>query len=252
MLVLSRRANESIVLPQLDISVTVLKVCGNFVKIGVQAPRDIEILRGEIVRDAHYDLRSGLHTLTRDEFHEWKNRLNALNLTAQLLQRQRAAGLREMAELTVQRLLAELQKFTAEAKCSAQSSATTTHYSVLLVEDDANERELLAGLLRMTGCKVSTVSDGLEAVEYLRTNAAPDVVLMDMQMPRCNGGDAIKRLRADPSLTGLRVFAVSACPPSEYGVTVGRDGVEHWFPKPLQAEEIAREIGRLTTKCVSV
>jgi response regulator RpfG family c-di-GMP phosphodiesterase len=66
----------------------------------------------------------------------------------------------------------------------------------LLIEDNVNERELLAGYLRSYGIETTTANDGQDALDYLSLHALPDVVLLDMQMPRCNGRCFIKKVRA--------------------------------------------------------
>ena len=114
----------------------------------------------------------------------------------------------------------------------------------LLVEDDANESELLAGFLRLSGFSVDTAADGCDALDYLAQHDQPDVVLLDMQMPRCDGRSTISAIRDNPQFQGLRVFAVSGKVPAELGVTVGPQGVDRWFRKPLNPQSLVRELKR--------
>jgi CheY-like chemotaxis protein len=106
-------------------------------------------------------------------------------------------------------------------------------YRALVVEDDDNERELLAGLLGMSGCACATAADGVDALEYLATHDRPDVVLLDMAMPRCDGPETLRRIRADDRLAGLKVFSVSSTNPRELCIPDGPGGFDAWFPKPL-------------------
>lgn len=77
-----------------------------------------------------------------------------------------------------------------------------------------------------------------------RRNAQPKVVLMDMSMPEMDGPTAIREIRNDRRFDGVQVFGVSGMKPSEVGLPAGAGGIDHWFQKPVNANEIAREIGR--------
>lgn len=240
MLVLSRRVDETIQLPEVGISLQILSVRGNRVKVGIQAPDNIRVLRGELGPEdvRRLQTRSSTHVLSREEFHSLRNRLNAISLALHLLERQREAGMQHEAETTLTRLLEQvdlIQGVIAE-------SSSRVELQALLVEDDTNERELLAGLLRMSGYNVVTARDGLDALEYLETHDRPDVVLLDMLMPRCDGPTTIERIRKNPNMVDLRVFAVSATSPSELGISTGAGGVDGWFAKPLNPETLARQI----------
>ena len=105
--------------------------------------------------------------------------------------------------------------------------------TALVVEDDENESALLAAVLQMNGFRVETASDGCHALDYLATHKQPDVVLLDMRMPRCDGPTTITAIRSNPRLSGLRVVAVSGSRSSEVGVSTGPQGVDRWFCKPL-------------------
>ncbi len=243
MLVLSRRVDETLELPDIGFSLQVLSVKGNRVKVGIQAPKDIRVLRGEFCPENVRKLptRSGTHVLSREEFHNLRNHMNAISLALHLFRRQRDAGLHDAAEATLNRLFEQL----GEVQGSFVTSNSPVGLQALLVEDDRNERELLAGLLRMSGYNVVTAGDGLDALEYLKTHDLPDVVLLDMRMPRCDGPTTIARIRKDPNMADLRVFAVSATRPSDLGVATGAGGVDGWFAKPLNPEVLARQIRRI-------
>jgi carbon storage regulator CsrA len=112
----------------------------------------------------------------------------------------------------------------------------------LIVEDDSQQRELLAGLLALYGCSCDTASDGLDALAYLTTHPRPDFVLLDLLMPRCNGGQMLHQVRGDPRFEGLKVIAVSGTPPTKLGIPTGPSGVDAWIPKPVDPKTLWQTI----------
>ncbi len=86
----------------------------------------------------------------------------------------------------------------------ALPAKTRRAWKALLVEDNANKSNLLAGYLRMTGFEVDTAGDGADALDYLRSHDRPDVVLLDMLMPRCDGPTTIGRIAAIPLSKGSK------------------------------------------------
>ncbi len=63
-------------------------------------------------------------------------------------------------------------------------------------------------------------------------------------MPRCDGPKTITAIRANPDFRGLRVYAISGTSPDALGVERGPQGVDRWFPKPLNPEVLVRELSR--------
>jgi CheY-like chemotaxis protein len=114
----------------------------------------------------------------------------------------------------------------------------------LLVEDNANERQLLAGYLRTSGFQVDTAGDGGAALDYLGGQREPDFVLLDMRMPNCDGPTVLRRIRRNPSLNHLKIFAVSGSSPATLGIPTGPDGVDRWFEKPVDPQFLVKEISR--------
>ena len=237
MLVLSRREDQQIVFPNLDVKLQVLQVKGKVVKLGIEAPSHIPIIRPEAADQR--DLEAYQQNFQPDlDRHQLRNRLNAINLGLRLFQKQTEMNLEDQAELTMQRVVEELQKLDQDigtAKNKVVEAAKKGSLRLLVVEDDDNERELLAGLLRLHGFLVETARNGAEALDYLDAQQMPDFVLLDMQMPQTDGASTIRQIRANDRLANLKVFAVSGTSPSEFGIL---DGYSGWFPKPLDPERL--------------
>ncbi len=112
----------------------------------------------------------------------------------------------------------------------------------LLVEDDRNERELLAGFLRQSGLNVDTAGDGSDALDYLGCHARPDVVLLDMGLPRVDGPTTVREIRRNPALAGIRIFGVTGHLPEEFGLELGPRGIDGWFQKPLDPMALLHQL----------
>jgi two-component system, chemotaxis family, chemotaxis protein CheY len=81
---------------------------------------------------------------------------------------------------------------------------------ILLVEDDPACRESLADLLAHEGYRVSTAPDGSEALRFLRDHDLPDLILLDIMMPRVNGFHFRAEQRQDARLADVPVIMLSA------------------------------------------
>jgi len=263
MLVLSRRPHEKIVFPHVGITVEVVSVSGQTVRVGVNAPREVLILRGEVPEKEDPARQGGprpaalaaeaaanaqlAEAQRRELNHRLRNRLNTANLAIHLAQKQLEIGENLSAEKTLERALVEFQTLDAELASqgiSAQHRTETPAPRALVVEDDANESVLLAEILRIAGFEVATAADGRCALDYLAEHQRPDVVLLDMRMPRCDGPTTISAIRSNPNLKGLRIVAVSGTQPAELGVPTGPLGIDRWFAKPLDPRRLVTELQR--------
>jgi CheY-like chemotaxis protein len=84
---------------------------------------------------------------------------------------------------------------------------------VLIVEDDADLREMMAQLLVLEGFQVATASNGREALDYLRrvhNGETPNLILLDLMMPVMDGWEFRRKQQADPRLAKLPVIVLSA------------------------------------------
>ena len=247
MLVLSRKKNQSIVFPNLGITVEIVQIDSNRVKVGIEAPRNIDVVRGEIA-DAD-ELLDAAEAEKRRK-HDFRSKLNGVTLALHLLQRQLNAGMTADANETLaraMRMLTNLDKAAEKSEATGEAEVSTG-LRALVIEDNANEREVLAGFLRVCGYEVDTVRDGIDAMLYLEKHDTPHVVLLDMQMPRMDGSKTIDLIRSNPRYADLKVFAVSGSEREAMGVSLGPEGVNGWFEKPLKPARFAEELQRCCTE----
>jgi len=254
MLVLSRKSKEEFRFPQLGINVQVISVQGKKVRIGIDAPENVSIIRGELA--AIEDNAGRMPMLNR---HDFANRLNSIKLGLHLATRQYELGknddakqslcdalhgltLLEQSVNTTQVAPKITQKVTESDRASHGKDKT-----VLVVDDDRNECRLLAGLLELEGYHVVTAENGISALNQLRENI-PDFVLLDMMMPEMDGRETIQEIRNTDNLADLKVFSVSGTCPEDLGVVIGPTGVDEWFPKPLNPSEMLIKIRSLTNQ----
>jgi len=117
-------------------------------------------------------------------------------------------------------------------------------HRALVVEDNPQERELLALFLRAEGMDVDTAGDGCDAMDYLQSRGRPDCVLLDMGLPRMDGPAAVQAIRRNPACAGLKIFAVSGHAAGEYDLIVGPAGVDRWYQKPVDPFTLVRDLTR--------
>jgi CheY-like chemotaxis protein/sRNA-binding carbon storage regulator CsrA len=242
-LVLSRKQNQDIVFPNLGIILKLLRVEGRTAVVGVEAPRDVVVLRSELAHTRSYE-RAGRRTdgssgLSHDE----RNRLNNVTLGLELVRRLIARGKFDDVDATLDGLLRDLQSLdnaAGRAKAPARPAGRARRRA-LLVEDNKNESELLAGYLRTHDFAVTQAADGSEALARLEREEC-DVVLMDIDLPGVGGDEAVRKIRANPRTADLKVFAVTGAEPGAAGIAIGPSGVDYWFQKPLEPASLIRQL----------
>ena len=240
MLVLSRREQETIYVPAIRTTIQLLKIRGQVVRIGIEAPEKVQILRGEIAPNSDQS-RDPTGGDLFQQIHELRNRLHQAALGSGLAKKLLDVDRVDDARKTLQSILDELKSDSAAA---AEPAPGNGRPRTLLVEDNANERQLMAGLLRASGFDVQVAGDGAEALGHLAGDFRPDFVLMDMMMPRCDGATAIRRIRSTPALEGLKIYAISGTSQNEIGLETGPRGVDRWYSKPLDPDTLVDELTR--------
>jgi CheY-like chemotaxis protein len=112
---------------------------------------------------------------------------------------------------------------------------------VLLVEDEDTNREVAVALLQAAGLVVHTAADGLAAVDSAATQA-PDLVLMDLQLPRLDGLAAARRIHALPGLAQLPILAFTANAFADDHARCRAAGLVGVVTKPVNPEDLYRAL----------
>jgi CheY-like chemotaxis protein len=115
--------------------------------------------------------------------------------------------------------------------------------TIMVVEDNAANRELIREILEARDYKVLEASDGEEAIKLIAVSR-PDLLLADIHMPILDGFGLIKRIRNDSTLAALPVIALTAFAMDgdrERGILSGFDG---YVTKPIDMARLAKEINR--------
>lgn len=115
---------------------------------------------------------------------------------------------------------------------------------VLVVDDDDVIRQLITVNLELEGYDVVTASDGQDALDRVKA-VAPDVITLDVMMPRVDGWEAATRLRQDPETAGIPVVLISARA-QDIDLARGRSiGVDAYLTKPFDPDELISVVERL-------
>jgi CheY-like chemotaxis protein len=119
---------------------------------------------------------------------------------------------------------------------------------ILVVDDEAQMRELLCQGLERRGHTVAQAGDGREAMQRL-AEQQPDLVITDLVMPEMEGIETIQALRQ--KCPGIPIIAISGggrLGPEDYLSLAGQIGADRTFAKPFRIEEIVTAVRELTTK----
>ncbi len=115
--------------------------------------------------------------------------------------------------------------------------------TVLVAEDDEDNRAVMKKLLELRGYEVITASNGQEAVEEAE-RLQPDLILMDLKMPVLNGLAAARHIRQH-SRRRVPIIALSAYDPSQHRAVAMAAGCDEYVLKPIDYERLERLIETL-------
>jgi CheY-like chemotaxis protein len=115
---------------------------------------------------------------------------------------------------------------------------------ILVVEDHPQNRYLMTYLLESRGYEVEVALDGAEALEALETRL-PDLILMDMQLPKVDGYEATRRIKADERFKGIPLVAVTAHSMRGDQDKAMAAGCDVFVTKPINGEELVALVDRL-------
>jgi two-component system, chemotaxis family, response regulator Rcp1 len=126
----------------------------------------------------------------------------------------------------------------------------TKPIEILLVDDDPGDVELTMEVLEMAKVKVNLkyVEDGVQALEYLRREGAnqdavrPDLILLDLNMPRKDGRQTLAEIKADEDLKGIPVVILTTSDADEDVVKSYTLGAACYITKPVGLDQFSRVV----------
>ena len=114
---------------------------------------------------------------------------------------------------------------------------------VWVVEDDEDDRKILVKILSLDGEEVEAAADGRQALDKARW-WKPDLILMDLALPRLDGWEATRQLKADPRLREITVVALTAFAMRDDEKQARDAGCDDYIPKPARPAEIRGAVAK--------
>ncbi len=135
----------------------------------------------------------------------------------------------------------------AEAGDEQDEQMDLSQSTILIVDDNAQNVELLQAYLEALPCKTITAGDGVEAISIIENNlgATPDLILLDVMMPRMSGFEVCRKIKQDPAMCSIPVMMVTAL--NELGdIERGvESGTDDFLSKPVNKLELITRVKSL-------
>ncbi len=130
--------------------------------------------------------------------------------------------------------------FTSETStlptAQTQPEKTTT---IMVVDDSLTVRKITSRLLEREGCDVLIAKDGLDATQLLQ-DIIPDVMLVDLEMPRMDGFELIKTVRSNPRTANIPIIVISSRTAEKHRNVAKQLGVNAFLGKPYKEDELLK------------
>lgn len=118
---------------------------------------------------------------------------------------------------------------------------------VLVVDDSATIREIVGDALREAGYQVEMAADGEDGLEKAR-RLLPDVVILDLTMPKRDGLDVATDIKADPKTAGIKIIMLTTRD-SEFDQMVGKEvGADKYLSKPFDSQTLLSAVTQVLKK----
>jgi chemosensory pili system protein ChpA (sensor histidine kinase/response regulator) len=111
----------------------------------------------------------------------------------------------------------------------------------MIVDDSLTVRKVTSRLLQREGFDVVTAKDGVDALQALE-DQMPDVILLDIEMPRMDGFEFTKTMKADPKNAHIPIIMITSRTAEKHRNRAAELGVDLYIGKPYQEEELLRTL----------
>jgi two-component system cell cycle response regulator DivK len=115
---------------------------------------------------------------------------------------------------------------------------------VLVVEDDSDHRNIYRMILIHSGYEVLEAMDGEEGIRMAREEQ-PDIILMDVSIPRIDGWEATRILKSDETTSAIPIIAITAHALKKARQEATEAGCDVYIPKPVEPRQVVEEVRRL-------
>jgi two-component system, cell cycle response regulator DivK len=127
---------------------------------------------------------------------------------------------------------------------SHMSTSGTQNPLVLVVEDYQDAREMYAAYLQFSGFRVAEATNGIEAIEKT-LELMPDIILMDLALPRMDGWEATRRLKLDERTKHIPIVALTGHALAGHAEGARQAGCDSFVTKPCLPDALVAEIRRM-------
>jgi chemosensory pili system protein ChpA (sensor histidine kinase/response regulator) len=132
----------------------------------------------------------------------------------------------------------------APAAAPIATAPERTGPRVLVVDDSLTVRKVTGRLLEREGYRVLTAKDGVDALEQMR-DTLPDIMLVDIEMPRMDGFDLARAVRREPRTRDTPIVIISSRTAEKHRSQAAQIGVNAFIGKPFQESDLLEHIARL-------
>jgi len=121
---------------------------------------------------------------------------------------------------------------------------------ILIVEDNPQNMKVVQMTLRPHGYTLLEATDGEEALNVVKNGKKPDLIIMDIQLPKMDGLEVTRRLRQIPEFRHIPIIAVTAYTMMRDEETVIEAGCDAYLPKPINTRELPRLVAEMLQRRV--
>jgi chemosensory pili system protein ChpA (sensor histidine kinase/response regulator) len=140
--------------------------------------------------------------------------------------------------------LLRLPRVQGQATAAIPEAPQAAKEKVIVVDDSLTVRKITGRLLAREGYDVLTAKDGVEALELLE-DVVPDAMLVDIEMPRMDGFDLTRNVRADPRLKHVPIIMITSRTAEKHRAYAQEVGVDEFLGKPYREDELLGHVSRL-------
>ncbi|MEO6565731.1 MAG: hybrid sensor histidine kinase/response regulator, partial [Casimicrobiaceae bacterium] len=117
--------------------------------------------------------------------------------------------------------------------------------TVMIVDDSLTVRKITSRLLTREGFAITTAKDGVDGLQVL-SETVPDVILLDIEMPRMDGFEFTKTIKGDPRYVDIPIIMITSRTADKHRNRAAELGVDMFLGKPYQEEELMRHLREMT------